>query len=140
MELTSALSTSIADDDELDIILAVDQDKENGSSAGSAGTVPAIYNLNTLHNRTSSCWANQQYTATMTDPVLDLELAHVTKIMEYHSSTGYGVEWRGVSMLYEPETLIVINGPAMLIGYFGGTLPQLGFATVQWLEIPTSDI
>ena len=139
VELSSVQDTTFTDDDELDILLAVDQDKDNGSSSGSSGTAPSIYNMNTLHNRPSGCWANQQYTATMTAPVLDLELAHVTKIMELHTSTTTGgVEWRGVEMLYEPDTLIVVNGPAMFIGYFGGTRAQVGFACVQWLELPTS--
>ena len=124
-----------ADDDEIDILVAVDQDKMNASSAGTS-TAATIYNMNTLSARASTCYANTAYSATYTDPVLDLELAHVQKIFEMHSSTG--VIWLDAHMHYEPQAPLIINGPAMLLLYFGGTKAVYGFATISWLEYPTA--
>ena len=129
------------DADEVDICLAVDQDKDNGVASGSFNVVkPPIYNMNTLHNRSSACWCNQQYTATMTAPVNDIELAHVTKTFEQLAGTGTKSTafWQGFAMHYEPKTLVIINGPAMFLGYFGGTSAATGFVTCQWIELPTS--
>lgn len=140
VEIELLITPGVADSDELDIVLAVDQDKVNAQATANVGTVPVIYNLNTLHSRASACWCNQQYSGTMTDPVLDLELAHVTKIFNVFGTGAIGVLWAGATMLYEPESPVIINGPAMLIGYFGGTKAMSGFACVQWLELPTTMI
>lgn len=127
--------SATADDNEIDILLAVDQDKMNASSSGTA-TAGVIYNLNTLHSRASSCYFNYTYSATMTDPVLDLELMHVTKIFELHSSIGE--IWMEFALHYEPKTVPIINGPAMLIGYAGGTKGAAMFHQIKWIELPTS--
>jgi len=125
-----------ADDDELDILIAVDQDKMNASSSGTSTGLTA-YNLNTLKSGLSSnCYANSAYSATMTDPVLDLELAHVTKIYEH--LTTVATLWVEARLNYEPITVPIINGPAMICIYWGGTKAQNGFCTAQWLEFPSS--
>ncbi|KKK67302.1 hypothetical protein LCGC14_2955420, partial [marine sediment metagenome] len=82
IEVDMGLPVGAADDDEIDILIAVDQDKVNAESDGTAGTAEVIHNLNTLFANASKCYANSEYSATMTDPVLDLELAHMTKIFE----------------------------------------------------------
>lgn len=145
VDIVCGLPVGALDDDEVDIVLAVDQDKDNGVADGAFDvTKPSIYNMNTLHNRSSACWCNQQYTTTMTTPVNDIELAHVTKVFEQFDTTGAKTEawWQGFAMHYEPKTLVIINGPAMLIGYFGGTAggtaKAQGFVTCQWLELPSS--
>lgn len=145
VDIVCGFPVGALDDDEVDIVLAVDQDKDNGVASGSFNaTKPPIYNMNTLHNRSSGCWCNQQYTATMTAPALDIELAHVTKVFEQFATTGSKTEawWQGFAMHYEPKTLAIINGPAMLIGYFGGTAggtaAAKGFVTCQWIELPSS--
>lgn len=143
IDIVCGLPAGADDTDEVDIVLAVDQDKDNGVASGSANvTKPSIYNMNTLHNRSSACWCNQQYTGTMAAPVNDIELAHITKVFTQPGATGTTREvtafWQGFEMRYEPKTPIIINGPAMLIGYFGGTKAALGFVTCQWLELPTS--
>ena len=72
----------------------------------------------------------------MTAPVLDLELAHVTQVFEMHSTVG--VLWDTAHMRYEPKSPPIINGPAMLCGYWGGTKAQAAFACVEWIELPTN--
>ena len=124
-----------ADDDEVDILIAVDQDA--AWDATGACTTEVIYNMNTLHSRASSCASRSAFSTTMTtDPVLDLELAHFQKIFESHSATG--VVWTDSRMLYEPKAPPIINGPAMLLVYYGGTNKPSGFVCAQWLEFPES--
>ena len=133
VELT--MTPGAADDDEIDILIAVDQDKMNASTSGTS-TALVAYNLNTLKSLTSSCYANSAYSATMTDPTLDLELAHVTKIYE-HLTTVASL-WVEARLNYEPMVVPIINGPAMICIYWGGTKAQNGFCTAQWLEFPST--
>jgi hypothetical protein len=129
-------SVGAADDDEYDVLIAVDQDKRNASTSGTS-TAATIYNLNTLNtDQTSTSYVNTAYSATMTDPVLDLELAHATKIFELHSSTG--IIWLDMELIYEPRVVPIINGPAMICVYWGGTKANNAFCTLQWLEYPSS--
>jgi len=139
IEVEVGLPVGAADDDEVDILVAVDQDKMNASTSGTA-TAETIYNMNTVKSGLSSaCYANSEYTATMTDPVLDLELAHVTKVFELFSTSGSaGQGWTSSTLLYEPARLPLINGPAMVCIYWGGTKAASGFCSAQWLEYPTS--
>ena len=130
------LPVGAADDDEVDILIAVDQDKMNAQTSGTA-TAEVIYNMNTLWTGASALYANSEYTATMTDPVLDLELMHATKVFELHSSTG--VLWTNLTLNYEPRIPRVINGPAMVCVYWGGTVAASGFCTAEWLEFPSTE-
>ncbi len=134
-EVTVGLPVGAADDNEVDILLAVDQDAA-WDATGTAVT-EVIYNMNTLNNRASNCTARSAFSATMTtDPVEDIELAHYTKVFESFSATG--AHWTESILLYEPEAPPIINGPAMYIGHWGGTAAAHGFATVQWIEFPST--
>lgn len=135
-EVTVGLPVGAADDDEIDILIAVDQDK--AWDATGTATAVTIYNMNTLNSRASSCTARRTFTATTTDPVLDLELAHYTKVFELYSTAGTaGNAWTTSKLLYEPVAPPIINGPAMLIVYWGGTVATQAFMCAQWLEFPT---
>lgn len=135
IEVSLAIPTGATAADEVDVLIAIDQDSVQASSSGTS-TPETIYNVNTLHSRSSNCFANSIYTTAMTTPVNDIELAHFQKIFDKGSSVG-GI-WTSVDFLYEPKTMPVINGPAMLILYYGGTVTTEGFASLQWLELPTS--
>ena len=135
IQISCLPSVGALDDDEYDILIAVDQDKMNASTSGTS-TALTIYNMNTLKTNTSTCYANSAYSATMTDPTLDLELAHATKIFELHSSTG--VVWLDMELNYEPTRLPIINGPAMVCVYWGGTKANNAFCCAQWLEYPST--
>ncbi len=134
-EVAVGLPVGAADDDEVDILIAVDQDK-TWDATGTA-TAVTIYNMNTLHSRASGCTARRTFTATTTDPVLDLELAHYTKVFELHSSTG--VTWTESKLLYEPVAPLILNGPCIFLVYWGGTKATQAFMCAQWLEFPTSN-
>lgn len=133
-DVAVGLPVGAADDDEVDVLIAVDQDK--AWDATGTATAATIYNLNTLNSRASGCTARKTFTATTTDPVLDLELTHYTKVFELHSSTG--VAWTEGRLVYEPVAPPILNGPCMYIVYWGGTKATQAFMTAQWLEFPTT--
>jgi len=81
--------------------------------------------------------ADTDATAATTTPTMDIELAR--RVIEYDVATAVGEIGITCDLLYEPVAPIIINGPAMLVGYWGGdTATTGGFAQVQWLEFPTS--
>jgi len=129
-----------AEADETEIVIGVDQDQARGTTG--TATAETIYNLNTLHSRASSCTATSAYTANTTLPVLDIELAHaVQEVDSFTHGGGSGTTLRvqRFELLYEPDAPPRINGPAMLCIYWGGTIAALGFATIEWYELPESD-
>ena len=132
-------SGAVGDAEEVEILIAVDQDKalDATSIAGSTYTTEVIYNLNTLCGSTSSCACYSAFTDTITDPVLDLELAR--KVIEYEWSATSGSQNLEVDLLYEPKNPPVINGPAQIVIYWGGDTATIGgFAEIQFLEFPES--
>lgn len=131
MEMTTGTTNA----DELDILVAVDQDTFLLQSSGSADTVTPT-NMNNKHSRTSSCWVNITYTGTTTDPVYDIELAHVTQVFEEFTSVA--TYWMEAKLLYQPKTVPIINGPALIAGIAATKKGAKMFWTVQWLELPTS--
>jgi len=130
-----------ADANEVETLIAVDQD-----SAGAVltnMTAGVIYNLNTLFGNSSNCAGYIDSTDTITDPVLDIELARA--VVEWEVvGTGGGASAAAVTdnslhLLYEPVASPIINGPACLIGYWGGDAAILGgFAQITWLEFPST--
>lgn len=124
------------DSDEMEILIAVDQDTTGVT--GATDTDETIYNMNTLCGRASACTATSATSGGIsTEPVLDLELMHKIKVGDVAGSSTAQL-WGELYGLYEPDAPPIINGPANLIGYFGGTVAVTGFAVVQWIEFPES--
>lgn len=135
----------IAAAEEAEILIAVDQDKAISATivASSTYTTEVIYNMNTLVAPTSKCACYSAFTESHdVDPVLDLELAR--KVIEFAKETdtdgyAYAVAMM-LDLVYEPVAPPIINGPAMLLIYYGGDTATIGgFADVQWLERSESD-
>jgi len=120
-----------ADGNEVEILIAVDQDASN--STGGTATAGTIYNMNTLSARASACTARHTFSATMaTDPVLDLELAR--KVIEYDKAASGEVAVI-CDLVYEPDSPPILNGPCALYVYYGGDAAVAGgYADIQWLE------
>lgn len=121
---------------EAEILIAVDQDA--AWDATGASTEETIYNINTLCGNYSSCKAESEFAVTTitTDPVLDIELAR--KVVEFDVSTS-GATAVDLDLVYEPKNPPVINGPAMLLIFYGGDTATIGgFCDIQWLELPES--
>ena len=119
--------------DETEILIAVDQDKADDASGTAASRTPS--NLNTLCGKTSVCTVTSEYTTNTTAPVLDLELAHAVIVADTDGTPANFV-WSELNLLYEPEVPPIINGPAMILVYFGGTVNATGFISASWLEFP----
>ncbi len=137
VEVEVGAPTITADDNECDILLGIDQDASHAGDATGAGLAEVLYNMNTLHPRSSNCTAVSKNATSFTDTLTaDIELIHVYKVSEEHTSVG--VMWQGLRLLYEPRTPMIINGPAMFIGWVGGTIATDYFACIQFLEAPTS--
>lgn len=128
---------TVSTQEECEILIAVDQD--TGWDGTASATTDSIYNMNTLCGATSRCRSRSVFTDTFTttgDPVLDIELAR--KVLEW-DVTGTGAIGMDVDLVYEPKNPPIINGPAMLIIYWGGDNAVVGgFADIQWLEFPES--
>lgn len=135
-EICCAVPILSADSEESEILLAVDQDAAN-TSGGGGGTTETVYNLNTLKGGGTACSVTSAITANITTaPTLDLELMH--KLKNGDLGTDVGKDAPELYGLYAPEAVEVLNGPCMLIGYWGGTVAVTGFAVVKWIEFPTS--
>jgi len=135
VEITCQLPLIATDSDESELLLAVDQD--SAWAADGTSTAETIYNMNTLKGTASRCSAISLVSADLTDPVLDLELMHRVALGDVQG-TAANANWGQLFGLYEPVAVPVINGPAMLIGYWGGTVATTGFACAQWIEFPTT--
>ncbi len=120
---------------ESEILLAVDRT----AAAVDDGTKTAetIYNLRTDNPRASLCVATSAYTADVTDPVLGIELARTVVLGDVQGTPATAI-WTKNELVYEPAQSPIIIGPAMLIGYWGGTVATPGFAEVAWLELPAT--
>ena len=133
------------DAQEAEILVAVDQDTDLGavSVANSDKTTEVIYNMNTLCGSSSGCACYSAFTSSIsTDPVLDIELARKVVEFEVIGSAGILTAEYGLilDLVYEPEAPPIINGPAMLLIYWGGDAATVGgFAEVQWVERSESD-
>ena len=84
-------------------------------------------------------FAASAFTADTTDPVLDIELAREVQTAEV-AGTAANSLWGRLTLCYEPKRPPLIAGPAMLIGYWGGTVATTGFAQVQFAAIPSSEL
>ena len=127
---------TLADREEYEILVAVDQDNTGGTTTAGANTALDIHNLNTLCGKTSACTVESLHTGTMDpDPALDIELAHAVMIAD-GDGTEVSFEWKSLHLVYEPKNPPIINGPALLLLYYGGDTACNGFASVSWLEFP----
>ncbi len=123
------------DADESEILLAVD----TGFAAVADGTktTPTIYGLRTDKPVIPQCVFTSAYTADVTDPVITVELARSVVVGDVQGTPATAL-WTKNELVYEPAQSPVIVGPAMLIGYWGGTVATPGFAEVVWAELPTA--
>lgn len=127
-----------SDGNEVEILVAVDQDNTGGATTAGASTTGSVYNLNTLCGKSSTCTVENQHTGTMdADPALDIELAHSVYIAD-GDGTEADFKWSRIELVYEPKNPPIINGPALLIIYFGGSVTAHGYLSTSWLEFPES--
>ena len=101
-------------------------------------TEETIYNMKYGHSATSLCSCESAFTADITlEPENEIELARAVQVANLYLTTD-STMWGTLDLLYEPLSPPLIVGPAMLAGFWGGTVATTGFAQIEWLEFPTS--
>lgn len=135
---TQVEGPAISDAEEVEILYAVDTTSAGvGMSGQFTVDTETIYNMNTLFARASACLVYSESTDSMTDPTLDIELAR--RVVEFDAASAVREVPMIIDLLYEPVVPPIINGPAMIVGFYGGDTAIIGgFSQIQWLEFPTT--
>lgn len=123
---------TVGDEQEAEILIAVDQDTEFKTDGTGAAT--PIYNMNTLVAKSSACTCRNTFSATIGTAVLDIELAR--RVIQFDKATS-GQTSTILDLVYEPENPPVINGPATFLVYYGGYAAFVtdgSFVDAAWLE------
>ena len=136
----------VADNDEVDILVAVDA---KGYWQGSGTfTNEVASNLRTDLAGGSACRTGSVFTADLTTvnkeqvaaaPVAETELHHVFYAADL-SGVAANAHWRNVKLLYQPKYPPFLVGPCTLFCNWGGTTAAPAFASVQWIEGRTRDL
>ena len=102
-------------------------------------------NMRTALGVGSLCNCGSAFTADMTttqpgiaaaEPILDMELDRVEQMGDVQGTAA--TVWQNqLRLAYEPIRAPIVNGPATMLGFWGGTVAAVGFATVAWVEGPT---
>jgi hypothetical protein len=120
-----------------DILIGVDR---SAAWAGD-GTSTSVTPINMRTNATSgcSCPCAQAFTADMTDPAAAgwQELARATKLTDVQG-TAATVNLMDLNLKYAPDPAPFIVGPAMVVGYWGGSIAVVGFAQLSFIAIPSN--
>ena len=127
-----------ADSDESEILIASDKDAAWDATGTSTEETPV--NMKTTHTRTSLCSCESAFTGAPTiAPAADYEIARAVKIADI-GGTAASQAWGELQCLYEPQTAMILDGPCMLLVYWGGTVATTGYAQLEWLEYLTADL
>jgi len=119
-----------ADNEESEILLAVDRTAEYARDGTVVSEVPTCLRTSTVGGCPATVFSAA--TADITDPVLGIELAHSVKAADFQGTPATAF-WGDLSLLYEPRHPPFIVGPAALYGYFGGTAAVSGFINADFL-------
>lgn len=130
-----------ADNDEIEILVAVDR-----AAAQAAGTKTAETPVNmrtdlstTLLGVTTAPTVTSAYTADMTDPTLTYELVHEVKVADVQGTAANALTTK-LGVDYDTDAVPVVVGPAMIIVYWGGTVATTGFASLAYASYNTADL
>ena len=124
------------DADESEILIAVDRlAASNASSA--TGTAETIFNMRTDNPQSSLITATSAVTTNITNPTLDIELAS-SRLVGDVQGTAATVNLYQFRLDYEPKNPPIILGPAMVVGYWGGSIAATGFAQLNFLAFPSA--
>ncbi len=126
---------SAADSDEIEILIAADRAAAAAGLSGNS-TLEVPTNMRTGITTGTPCNTYSACTVNCTNPTLNIELAHVVKVLELGSDVGRN--WTDLSLLYEPLVLPFLVGPAGFYAYWGGTVAVTGFANLDYLAFPSS--
>lgn len=138
-EVSLLLPLIASDNDEVDIVIAVDGDAVSGAT-GTNGTVEAPRNLRTNKAGGCPCTVVSAVTTNLSAaPTLDLELSHYQLHGDVQGTAANAYFGNG-QHLYEPRFSPFILGPATFIVYFGGTVATSGFISLDFLAIDSAEL
>ena len=145
VDMIAQPGVTTADSDETEVLLAVDSLAFWRVAAASTDETPT--NMRTDLAQGSICRCASAFTANIAlvtaegasaVPVLDLELGRNLEMTDFNASAT-SITFHAVRLLYEPENPPYLVGPCSLLGYFGGTIANVGgYAIVEWVEGPAS--
>lgn len=124
-----------ADADESEILIAVDS--QNAAATDGTFTSETARNLRTDISTGCPLVTTSAYTADVTDPTLDIELARAVVAADVQG-TAADADFRKLELLYEPRNPPFLVGPCSLWIYWGGTVATSGFAQVNFVAFPSS--
>ncbi len=129
------------DADESEAILVVD--RTAAWAADGTSTAETLFNMRTDNPVSSTCTAASAFTADMTstlaaDPVLGIELARSVITGDVNGTPGFAALLTKHELLYEPKVPLIVVGPAMVLGYWGGTVATSGYGQIQFIEYPAA--
>lgn len=126
-----------ADSEEAEMLIAVD--RTQAWDAVGTSTTEVAFNMRTDIASASACTIASAVTGNMTAaPTLGLELARAVLLGDFQGTPANAM-WTPFDLLYEPSPAApIIHGPAMVVGYWGGTVAVTGFAQLQWIEFSST--
>jgi len=125
-----------SDEDEAEIVFAVDKDVAC-AFAGTWTTAETPINLLSKSVKTSKCTCKSACSANeAVQPTSDFDLARVILLGDVQGTAATAL-WTKLDLLYEPLYVTAINGPATIVGYWGGTVAVDAFAQICWVEYET---
>ena len=135
MSVQAQVPLLATDADEAEILIAVD--RTAAFDASGTYTAETVFSMRTDNPVASVCTVGSAFTANMTNPTLGIELARAVITGDVQGTAATAL-WTPLALNYEPANAPVIVGPAMVIGYWGGTVATTGFAQLQWVELPSA--
>lgn len=124
------------DADECEILVGVDR-TQAWDSVGTS-TSKTVFNMRTDNPVSTVTTVASAFTGNMTAaPTLGIELARAVVTGDVQGTPATAL-WTPLALNYEPAHPPVIVGPAMIVGYWGGTVATTGFAQLQWVELPSA--
>lgn len=121
-----------------EILVAVDR---TAAWDGTGTTFVTETPLNLRTNVTSGCpiTAASAFEGNMTNPTLSFELARKEALTDIQG-TAATVNVYQFDLVYEPQSPPLIIGPAMVIGYWGGSIAVVGYAQICFLAFASSQV
>ena len=96
-------------------------------------------NMRTTHTATSLCTCASAFTVAPTvDPAADYEIARAQSTGSFYTDAEdppLNANFEELKLLYEPLSPMILDGPCMLLVYWGGTVATTGFAQIEWIEL-----
>ena len=129
----------VADDDESELVVAVDRTGVSGATATN-GTVEVVNNMRTDIVGGSPLSVVSAVTTNLSGaPTISAELQRANVIGDF-AGVPANTFWGDLKLLYEPKYPPFIVGPATLVLYWGGSVATSAYAQLFMLAFPSSKV